>query len=88
MSETPYFDAYMRGERSSSHKFKSLGPGGFDPALMRLIRHSMPDLVAYDLTGVQPMTAPTGQTFTLCYGNYSRDIPIGEYFSPRYMRNS
>ena len=29
---------------------------GFDPVLISLIRRSMPNLVAYDLAGVQPMT--------------------------------
>ena len=33
---------------------------GFDPVLISLIRRSMPNLVAYDLAGVQPMTGPTG----------------------------
>ena len=33
---------------------------GFDPVLISLIRRSMPNLVAYDLAGVQPMNAPTG----------------------------
>ena len=32
----------------------------FDPVLISLIRRSMPNLVAYDLAGVQPMTGPTG----------------------------
>ena len=37
------------------------GPvAGFDPVLISLIRRSMPNLVAYDLAGVQPMTGPTG----------------------------
>ena len=32
---------------------------GFDPVLISLIRRSMPNLVAYDLAGVQPMSGPT-----------------------------
>ena len=37
------------------------GPAaGFDPVLISLIRRSMPNLVAYDLAGVQPMSGPTG----------------------------
>ena len=36
------------------------GPvAGFDPVLISLIRRSMPNLVAYDLAGVQPMNGPT-----------------------------
>ena len=37
------------------------GPtAGFDPVLISLIRRSMPNLIAYDLAGVQPMSGPTG----------------------------
>ena len=36
---------------------------GFDPVLISLIRRAMPNLVAYDLAGVQPMNAPTGLIF-------------------------
>ena len=37
------------------------GPvAGFDPVLISLIRRAMPNLVAYDLAGVQPMSGPTG----------------------------
>ena len=35
----------------------------FDPVLISLVRRSMPNLVAYDLCGVQPMTGPTGLIF-------------------------
>ena len=42
------------------------GPvAGFDPVLISLIRRSMPNLVAYDLAGVQPMNAPTGLIFAM-----------------------
>ena len=39
--------------------------GGFDPVLISLIRRSMPNLVAYDLAGVQPMNGPTGLIFAM-----------------------
>ena len=38
---------------------------GFDPILISLIRRSMPNLIAYDICGVQPMTGPTGLIFAL-----------------------
>jgi hypothetical protein len=42
------------------------GPvAGFDPVLISLIRRSMPNLVAYDLCGVQPMNGPTGLIFAM-----------------------
>ena len=38
---------------------------GFDTVLISLIRRSMPNLVAYDLAGVQPMNGPTGLIFAM-----------------------
>jgi hypothetical protein len=38
---------------------------GFDPILISLIRRAMPNLIAYDICGVQPMTGPTGLIFAL-----------------------
>jgi len=37
----------------------------FDPVLISLVRRSMPQLIAYDVAGVQPMTAPTGLIFAM-----------------------
>lgn len=42
------------------------GPvAGFDPVMISLIRRSMPNLIAYDLCGVQPLTGPTGLIFAM-----------------------
>ena len=42
------------------------GPvAGFDPVLISLIRRSMPNLLAYDIAGVQPMNGPTGLIFAM-----------------------
>ena len=42
------------------------GPmAGFDPVLISLIRRAMPNLVAYDVAGVQPMSGPTGLIFAM-----------------------
>ena len=38
---------------------------GYDPVLISLVRRSMPNLMAYDLAGVQPMSAPTGLIFAM-----------------------
>jgi len=47
-------------------KAADAGPvAGFDPVLISLIRRSMPNLVAYDLAGVQPMNGPTGLIFAM-----------------------
>ena len=37
----------------------------FDPVLISLVRRAMPQLIAYDVAGVQPMTAPTGLIFAM-----------------------
>jgi len=41
------------------------GLAGFDPILISLIRRSMPNLIAYDIAGVQPMSGPTGLIFAM-----------------------
>ena len=44
------------------------GAGGidtFDPVLISLVRRAMPNLIAYDICGVQPMTGPTGLIFAM-----------------------
>lgn len=38
---------------------------GYDPILISLVRRSMPNLMAYDIAGVQPMSAPTGLIFAM-----------------------
>jgi len=37
----------------------------FDPVMISLVRRAMPNLIAYDVCGVQPMTAPTGLIFCM-----------------------
>ena len=45
---------------------QNAGPAaGFDPVLISLIRRSMPNLIAYDICGVQPMNGPTGLIFAM-----------------------
>ena len=64
MKNISYFNAYMRGERSyyyrmsHIHKWK---PVGLDSIHISLIRSTMPNLVASDFVGVQPMTRFAGQ---------------------------
>jgi hypothetical protein len=38
---------------------------GYDPVLITLVRRAMPNLIAYDIAGVQPMTGPTGLIFAM-----------------------
>ena len=41
------------------------GVAAYDPILISLVRRAMPNLIAYDVCGVQPMSAPTGLIFAL-----------------------
>ena len=41
------------------------GVAKFDPVLISLVRRAMPQLIAYDIAGVQPMTQPTGLIFAM-----------------------
>jgi hypothetical protein len=47
----------------------------FDPVLISLVRRAMPNLIAYDVCGVQPMTGPTGLIFAMRarYANQTGD---------------
>ncbi len=37
----------------------------FDPVMISLVRRAMPNLIAYDICGVQPMSGPTGLIFAM-----------------------
>jgi hypothetical protein len=41
------------------------GINNWDPILISLVRRSMPNLIAYDIAGVQPMSGPTGLIFAM-----------------------
>jgi hypothetical protein len=41
------------------------GVSNWDPILISLVRRAMPNLIAYDVAGVQPMTGPTGLVFAM-----------------------
>ena len=64
LSETSSFvHNNLMGASSSTQ-----GTGGidtFDPVLISLVRRAMPNLIAYDICGVQPMTGPTGLIFAM-----------------------
>jgi len=52
------------------------GIRGYDPILISLVRRAMPNLMAYDICGVQPMTAPTGLIFAM-RAKYGDGSPTG-----------
>ncbi len=54
------------------------GPvAGFDPILISLVRRSLPNLIAYDVCGVQPMTGPTGLIFAMRSTYSSQNVTAG-----------
>ena len=67
LTETPTNSANAAGASGGfGGGADAVGPtAGFDPVLISLIRRSMPNLVAYDLAGVQPMSGPTGLIFAM-----------------------
>ena len=52
------------------------GVSNFDPVLISLVRRSMPNLIAYDICGVQPMTGPTGLIFAM-RSKYANSSALG-----------
>jgi len=66
LNETPTNSTGSGANAGFSASATATGPtAGFDPVLISLIRRSMPNLVAYDLAGVQPMSGPTGLIFAM-----------------------
>ena len=57
-------ESYPTGDASGSMGTAATG-GGFDPILIALVRRAMPQLMAYDVCGVQPMSMPTGLIFAM-----------------------
>ena len=62
----------LREERSQAQFMTEAAPGNatssasnWDPVLISLVRRAMPNMMAYDLCGVQPMTGPTGLIFAM-----------------------
>ena len=66
LSEAPTNSTASGANAGFSADAAAGGPtAGFDPVLISLIRRAMPNLVAYDLAGVQPMNGPTGLIFAM-----------------------
>ena len=65
LSEAPVNSTGSSGATAGFSAGASSPTAGFDPVLISLIRRSMPNLVAYDLAGVQPMNGPTGLIFAM-----------------------
>ena len=52
----------------------------YDPVLISLVRRAMPNLIAYDIAGVQPMTGPTGLIFAMRSNYANTTAATGETF--------
>jgi len=52
-------------EAAPTNNYGSGNIGAWDPILISLVRRAMPNLIAYDVCGVQPMTGPTGLIFAM-----------------------
>ena len=65
-----------RGFLAETAPVNSMGGGQmdtWDPILISLVRRAMPNLIAYDVCGVQPMTGPTGLIFAMRSSLASQD---------------
>ena len=71
------------GGPATSTGYNTGSVSGYDPVLISLIRRAMPNLMAYDICGVQPMTAPTGLIFAM-RSNYSGSGVAGSYAGNTY----
>ena len=66
LTETPTVNTDPSSTGNPGFSGSAASPvAGFDPVLISLIRRAMPNLVAYDLAGVQPMNGPTGLIFAM-----------------------
>ena len=61
--ETQPLRALINGFGDTNGAFNTVA--GFDPVLISLVRRAMPNLIAYDVCGVQPMSGPTGLIFAM-----------------------
>jgi len=52
-------------EAAPSNSVTGGGIDNYDPILISLVRRALPNLMAYDVAGVQPMTGPTGLIFAM-----------------------
>jgi len=58
-------EGMMLGENNDTTTVTSGVTNNWNPVLIALVRRAMPNLMAYDICGVQPMTGPTGLIFAM-----------------------
>jgi len=62
---------------ASNATLNATGRAGYDPILISLVRRSVPQMMAFDLCGVQPMNGPTGLIFALRARYSNTNDPAG-----------
>jgi len=82
---------YLREDGAANISANLDGPGTsnvarWDPILISLVRRAMPNLIAYDVCGVQPMSGPTGLIFALRsrYNNQFGDEALFQEANSRF----
>jgi len=58
-------NAFLSEAAPTNSGFGGSNMQGYDPILISLVRRAMPNLIAYDICAVQPMTGPTGLIFAM-----------------------
>jgi hypothetical protein len=58
-------EARQLNEAAPANNYGGGNINGYDPILISLVRRALPNLIAYDICGVQPMTGPTGLIFAM-----------------------
>jgi hypothetical protein len=65
LNEAAPYNAVLGGVNNLANPSGNGALAAFDPVMISLVRRAMPNLIAYDVCGVQPMTAPTGLIFCM-----------------------
>jgi len=68
-------DRSFMSEAAPQNSVSDAGVDNWDPVLISLVRRAMPNLIAYDVCGVQPMTGPTGLIFAMKSKYLSQEGP-------------
>jgi hypothetical protein len=73
----------MLNEADTGPSNVTSGVSNFDPILISLVRRSLPNLIAYDIAGVQPMTGPTGLIFAMRakYGENQKATGVEAFYN-------
>ena len=65
LNEEAAASAGFLSENAAAPANATASVNNFDPVLISLVRRAMPNLIAYDVCGVQPMNGPTGLIFAM-----------------------